>query len=154
MRRTSKSNYCHYHDVLNAFLCAWLGLLKGHLLLNWLSIEPARRFSSYLRPPRGRGHVGRDCRCVLGITLKWIRVEEKRGLRRAERGAPRFAKQGQVGNAAVCSGGSSVVVSCGAVLGFFGGLYIRRSLIYSPLLVMPMTRLGPTMCKTSDVCGS
>lgn len=41
-------------------------------------------------------------------------MKEKRGLRRkAERGAPRFAKHGQVGNAAVCSGGSGVVVSCG-----------------------------------------
>lgn len=80
-------------------------------------------------------------------------MKEKRGLRRkAERGAPRFAKQGQVGNAAVCSGGSSVVVSCGAVLWvFLGGLYIKRSLIFSPLLAMLMMHLGPTMwSKTSD----
>lgn len=43
-------------------------------------------------------------------------MKEKRGLRRrAERGAPRFAKQGQVGNASVCSGGSSVAGSCGAL---------------------------------------
>lgn len=78
-------------------------------------------------------------------------MKEKRGLRKTERGAPRFAKHGQVGNAAVCSGGSGLVVSCGAVLWGFGGLYIKRSLIYSPLLAIPMMRLGPIMwSKTSD----